>query len=373
MPKWFDVSNYQTEHISAEKLLEQIIYRKALFEYLTNQETLFPINVEPSEEFFSFSFYFGSVPYINVKNKLVIRKKTINENSSHFSKLLNIFEYAFNKIKFDPLIKNGFGEIKHEYEFSWLYYLQGFISDYLEHDYAPIKDIQLYEIGEKFTMLPNGLSKYFLSEFGEEFTERVLVEKYKQYLENGDLLFANYEYSDQEDDLYEMGRKYVESLSAYDLQELEFASGKSFLNYERELKELDHPLGIKPLISIDLTCNDEVIREQFNQWLIKQRASLHEAEKEFGVIVEIDKIKNRQSKADKIHSYKVLAYMDLMLWSVLTNSKIKMSVLAHALFPYGDYDVEFVRKTLKPLVEKLLIPSSNEVLELMYLRNMENF
>lgn len=376
LPTWFNISNYQPTYKSAEKLLEQIIYRKALLEFLTNKNTLFPICVEPSEDFYSFLFYFSSVPYIDA---IKIEKKRLdisNVASTHYKDLQITFDYAFNKIKVDPLVKNGFGEIKHNYEFCWLLYLKGFISEYLEYDYAPIKDVQLYEIGEKFSMLDSGIAKYLLNEFREPYTEKGYVKKFKERLdlEGNGYLLDDYVFSNEEDELEEVGKKYVESLSSENCSEIGLECGKYLLEYEREALELDDPVGVRPLISIDLSCSDDVIREQFNQWLAKKRISLHEFARENEIDFEIDRdIKSRVSVLDKIYSYRVLAYMDLMLWSELTGNKIKLSVIAHALFPDGEYDAEFVRKILKPLMEKLFSPSSKEVSELMYLKNMENF
>lgn len=225
-------------------------------------------------------------------------------------------------------------------------------------------------------MIHSGLAKYLLCDFREEFTEIGAYRKIKNYYDSiGEgHLFDNFEYSNEPDELYEMGKEYVESLSTEDCLEFDHEASKPFLNYEREVQELNNPLGVKPLISVDLSCSDAVIREQFNQWLIKQRSSLHEIASKNEIDLEIDgSVKSRQFVLDKYYSYNILAYMDLLFWSVFTDSKIKLSVFAHALFPYGEYDAEFIRKILKPLVGKLFQPSSKEVLELMYLKNMENF
>lgn len=378
LPKWFDISNYLTEQKSAEKLLEQIIYRKALFEYLTNKNGLIPINVKPSEDFYSFTTYFGSVPYLDAKIIEKSRLDTTDTKSKHYSHLQAIFNYAFNKIKVDPLINSGFGELKYNYEFCWLLYLKGFISEYLEYDYAPIKDVQLYEIGEKFSMLFNNMEKYLLSEFKEDYTETAYANRLKERLDlsNEGHFLDNYEYSNDVDELYEFSKQYAESLSSEDDEALRREARKTLLHYEREVYELSirDPLEINPFISIDLSCSDAVLREHFNQWLVKQRASLHKILEGYEATFKIDKnIKNRLSVLNRLYSCNVLAYMDLILWSELTGNKIKLSVLAHALYPDGDYDSEFVRKILKPLANNLFIPSSKEILELMYLKNMEKF
>lgn len=68
LPKWFDISNYRTEHRSAEKLLEQIIYRKAFLDFLVNEKALFPIDVEQMRVFLVFLFVL--VPYHALMQKI---------------------------------------------------------------------------------------------------------------------------------------------------------------------------------------------------------------------------------------------------------------------------------------------------------------
>ncbi|MNT03950.1 hypothetical protein D3C72_1385100 [compost metagenome] len=127
------------------------------------------------------------------------------------------------------------------------------------------------------------------------------------------------------------------------------------------------------MISINLACNDNLIKDQFNEWLQKQRIKINQILRDSEIDTETDKSKARQSMLYKVYTYQTLAYIDLIIWSIISDNKIKLSVLAQALFPNGAYDSDFIRKILKPLVEQLLNPSSNEILELFHLRNMEDF
>lgn len=135
----------------------------------------------------------------------------------------------------------------------------------------------------------------------------------------------------------------------------------------------EHPYSIKPLISVDLSCPDYLLKEQFEKWLATQRTKankiIHEEKLDSDFYIK----NSGESLLQKAYLYQILAYIDLEIWSHISGNKIKQSVYSHSLYPTGGYDGEFIRKTLRPLVMKLFNPKSKEVAELFALKNMEEF
>ena len=118
---------------------------------------------------------------------------------------------------------------------------------------------------------------------------------------------------------------------------------------------------------------DAVLREQFSAWLsnTRKKASKVIIEDDLGSDFLIDS--NGVKIAEKINKYKIIPFIDLMLWELKTGNKIKLSVYAHALFNDGSVDGEFIRKTIKPFVQNLINDDYKIMSELFALKNMEDF
>ncbi|OTS31779.1 DUF6387 family protein [Acinetobacter baumannii] len=374
LPRWFNIKNYQRKKQTAFDFLQQVIYRKALLDFLDDPNFLIPVEIEV-DEYNKNEFIFGDIPYISLTKVCSVKKKSIKYNSSEYKEMEKILHYALQKIEEDPLLEMGFGDLNYSYEFAWIYCLNQYAKKYYSYDQPPIQDVNVCDIGEKFCMLPDDIAKYLLFNFRNEYNNEGQTKKIIEFLKetnsnlNLDFLQNNYE----KDDLYDLGENFTNSLSKEKYQDIESYTHKSFLKVEREVCELEHPYNIKPMISINLACNDNLIKDQFNEWLQKQRIKINQILRDSEIDTETDKSKARQSMLYKVYTYQTLAYIDLVIWSIVSDNKIKLSVLAQALFPNGAYDSDFIRKILKPLVEQLLIPSSNEILELFHLRNMEDF
>lgn len=256
-----------------------------------------------------------------------------------------------------------------------VYCLNQYAKQYYSYDLPPIEDVTIRDIGEKFCMLSDEIAKYLLSNFRNEYNDEARVKKIIAHLEacGSAHLLDGFEAKYENDDLYDLGQNFTDSLSKEDFQRIEYDIQKNFSKIERDVCELEHPYDIQPMIRVNLSCNDNLIKEQFNEWLQKQRSTVNQILVSNQMDVEINKSKARQSLIYKVYTYQALAYMDLNIWSFMTDNRIKLSVFAQALYPNGSYDSEFVRKILRPLVEQLLIPSSDEILELFHLRNMEVF
>ena len=64
----------------------------------------------------------------------------------------------------------------------------------------------------------------------------------------------------------------------------------------------------------------------------------------------------------KIIEYRVLPYIDLMIWANINNFSIPHGVMAVALFPHGDRDNFMIIQTIKPFIDKLMTYESLEKL-----------
>lgn len=374
LPIWFNINKYQENNESAFEFLQQVIYRKTLLDFLNDPNFLIPVEIEV-DEYDEFGFIFGCIPYISLNKVRAVKKKSIESNSSDFEEMQKILNYALQKIEADPLLKMGFRGLKSSHEYAWIYCLNQYAKKYYNYDLPPIEDVTIRDIGEKFCMLSDEIAKYLLSNFRNEYNQEGRVKKITAHLEAcGSIhLLDGFEAKYENDDLYDLGQNFTDSLSKEDFQRIEYDIQKNFLKIERDVCELEHPHDIQPMIRVNLSCDDNLIKDQFNEWLQKQRSTVNQILVSHQMDTEINKSKARQSLIYKVYTYQTLAYMDLNIWSFMTDNRIKLSVFAQALYPNGAYDSEFVRKILRPLVEQLLIPSSDEILELFHLRNMEDF
>ena len=101
------------------------------------------------------------------------------------------------------------------------------------------------------------------------------------------------------------------------------------------------------VLSIYLGFPDELLIANFKQYISHARQK---------GIVPYDKESFTQTNFNQWAQLQVLAYADLSIWAKLTNIIIPCRVMANALYPTGERGEETVRKTLKPLVKKLLHP-----------------
>ena len=352
LPKWFNLKNYQPakEEITATNLLSQIIVRKSLLDLIRDENFLYAHEVQAT---YRESYLFGNFRDLNVSSVSFIRGNQTAINHKNDCVL-----YAFSRLCSDPLLSIAWPDSLESHELSWHYCIKTVMNEYIEKAAInPIKDIAIYEIGEKFAMLPNMASEYLKAEFNEYYKEESFDEPCEEKLE---------------------GYGQLESCGALDLltdedyEELEEFCSKPFAEYESSLFD-EHPYNIKPLISVDLSCPDHLLKEQFDKWLTAHRDKNNKTIREENLDSDFYIKNSGESLLQKAYHYQILAYIDLEIWANIAGNKIKQSVYSHVLYPTGGYDGEFIRKTLKPLVMKLLNPKSKEISELFALKNMEEF
>lgn len=119
------------------------------------------------------------------------------------------------------------------------------------------------------------------------------------------------------------------------------------LDNSKMMGEIDNLLGL--IISIDTNFSDEAILERFKEIL----SSYRKERKENGKIISESEIKS-------LIEYKVIPYIDLMLWGMIIGKKIRDQEIADVLFP-DEYDIsriDTVRQTVKKKALKLLSHSS---------------
>ena len=102
---------------------------------------------------------------------------------------------------------------------------------------------------------------------------------------------------------------------------------------------------------IDIVASDEQLIEDFKQWL-KDTRSLVKIEARPKTFTETD--------AENWHKKRILPYIDLTIWAKLKGISITHQEIGIVLFP-DEYNValgERVRRTVKPLVDMLMRPST---------------
>jgi len=110
-------------------------------------------------------------------------------------------------------------------------------------------------------------------------------------------------------------------------------------------------------LSVNLTVTDEIILGDIRKLLPVWR-------EELGVSVEEQPVNSSWGVIrKKIIDYKVLPFIDLMLWARVKKLSIPSGVMAVALFPDGEKDGYAIVQTIKPFVEKLMTFDSLEKLK----------
>lgn len=113
------------------------------------------------------------------------------------------------------------------------------------------------------------------------------------------------------------------------------------------LKKINNHFGL--IVSIDTNFSDEVILCRFKEIL----SSYRKEKEENGKIISENEIKS-------LIVYKVIPYIDLTLWGMMTGKKIRDQEMADALFP-DEYDIsriDTIRQTVKKKALSLLSASS---------------
>ncbi|UGB04197.1 DUF6387 family protein [Leclercia sp. G3L] len=108
-------------------------------------------------------------------------------------------------------------------------------------------------------------------------------------------------------------------------------------------------------IAVDLYQNDEVLITNFAKLLDKWRSEL-------GVELKKPSIGSWDITKRKIIEYKIIPMIDLELWASMSAKKINHGVLAVALFPLGDGNMDSfkIAQTVKPFIGKVLNKNSLE-------------
>lgn len=374
LPSWFNLDKYEASQnkSKAENFLQQLLYRISLVRLLNDKDLFIPIKIN-AKQYDEYTVYdFGCIPYILIEEYEAVKNEKITPESNYWDYYQAILKYALEIIRVDPLLENGFGVLEEDHQYAWIHCLRDTLTIYRQNEKRPISDLSIYEVGEMFTLLPQGVKKYLINEFhGVHDTE--YFESLKEHLDalGQSSALDGYKHEIESDDVDRVSMEYINSLSEEDFMELESYTQKKFLDFERENIHTP-PIYIQPVIKVDLTCSDTVLKEQFNVWLTQQRKNLYKLDLDDQLNIKPSVKRTGESLFYKLQDYKVLAYMDLCIWAVLNNHKIKRSVLAHALY-IDRYDSEFIRKNLIPLIGKLFDRHSSEIAELFSYKNMEDF
>lgn len=124
-------------------------------------------------------------------------------------------------------------------------------------------------------------------------------------------------------------------------------------------KDMEHAIDYiewlnRDLVSINLNLSDDAILEGVQKWLIKKRKE--------------NKGKAEKRLSDKVFTkvmdyYKIIAYIDLFLWKIITGNKLSNGKIAKLLYQYDDEyykkGSEFVRQTVQEEAENLLRSEAN--------------
>lgn len=110
-------------------------------------------------------------------------------------------------------------------------------------------------------------------------------------------------------------------------------------------------------ISIDLNVSDEILVSDFKKLLPVWR-------EEMGMQPEDIPLNNYWEVVKrKVIDYRVLPYIDLLLWAKVKNVTIPTSILTVALWPHGERGEFGIYQTIKPFIEKVMTYHSLEKLK----------
>ncbi|MDE1482700.1 DUF6387 family protein [Xenorhabdus bovienii] len=103
------------------------------------------------------------------------------------------------------------------------------------------------------------------------------------------------------------------------------------------------------------------LEEYSNEELITEFKELIKHWRSESGIDEPDRTNNRMgfSSLKKLITYKIIPFIDLLIWEMAYNKKISNEMFARVLFPLTDFDSEImsgvqIKDTIKPFIEKIL-------------------
>lgn len=352
LPKWFNLDNYRF-NLPANDLLQLFIIRFAVLDLLLDDVDISCDEVLEDQDVLLVVNNFNKIPLAFVNQRTVLKKSILSLKERDY--LYNdCLDYAFSKIINDPLILNNWLDINSQPFLTLNYLLKNHVNRCIrKYEVNPIQELTIDDVGYMSVHIPSAVREYLLhkySEYDSAYDGCVSKKVRDSYLEELDNYFLKLDSDDCEG--YE---KFCE------------------LDYYDFAIEDEHPYSANPCISINLNMPDAVLREQFSAWLsnTRKKASKVIIEDDLDSDFLIDS--NGVKIAEKINKYKIIPFIDLMLWELKTGNKIKLSVYAHALFNDGSADGEFIRKTIKPFVQNLINDDYKIMSELFALKNMEDF
>lgn len=343
LPEWFDLSNYTStyHHLDADTIFKGLVFRKALLRSLGETNSSLIIK--------DLGVY---DPWKDIHDLSEEHRKNLPDI---FSNYIEYVKKVFHLIIADPLKSYTWHETLLKLDNSFLYnsfHLAA--TEYWEkatHP-EPIKSLSILDIGKNFYSLPMPL-RYFLR-------SKYLANKHEtSYISDSDITDPIYE------NLISRFKNLIElefNEDEYPGHSLEGIKLGLLLNdfCENELygflNSYKKPYLGNPLIEIDLGCSDNLITEKFQIWLKNIRAKNN---------VEIVQNNNSQTTIGKIKNYQVFAFMDLYIWSLLTNNKIQNCVYIDALYPHSTIEDSYIKKSLIPFINRLLDPQSQEISNLL--------
>lgn len=337
LPQWFKLENYTTSELSltAETCLQALIFRKTLLRGLGEANTKISIQ--------DFGYYdnWKQIHELISKGHFVLPLTT-----NYLSELSNIFYFIVaDTLKHHNLLDLLTNDLINNH------WCLSVTNAYLEYDAhskhkTPIKNITINDLGHLFFQIPTQLqcvlqSKYAVMPEEPECPDNMI--KHPSYLR-----------------LLQKFDDCISELSTSDIPLFTADGIKAYIAFEdfchQEFRELeyskDNPSYRNPFIEVDLECSDNLLISQFQDWLKLQR--------EARVSIKKQNLNYNQTLA-KIKHYHIFAFLDLYIWSLLTNNKIQSKVFIEALYPYGAFDENHINKVLIPFINKLFNPQSTDI------------
>lgn len=339
LPKWFDLKNYTSSYpqLNAEIALRGLVLRKALLRGIGKSNT--KLEVKDS------GFY---DPWPQIHNILL-------DKNLHYPPQLNDYLKNLTKIFYTimlaPLKMYTWVDTAENLDNSFWFQSATFAeNEYWEkaiHS-KPIKSISILDIGKYFYNLPMPLrfflkSKYLSSHHHDDHLKNSNISNpvYEDLINRFKNLIKT-EFYEEESPFFSLEGIQL-CLLLENLCEIEFYNFVS---------SYTPPSLAHPLLEIDLSCSDNLLTEQFQIWLKTMRTQTKFVKNQNN---------NSQTTLGKIKSYQIFAFIDLYIWSLLTNNKIQNCVYIEALYPHGAFDDSHINKTLIPFINRLLDPKSQEI------------
>lgn len=339
LPKWFDLKNYTSSYhqLNAETTFRGLILRKALLRGIGKPNTKLEVK--------DLGFY---DPWPQIHNILLDKNLHLPPQLNNYLK--NLTE-IFYKIMLAPLKMYTWMETAKNLDNSfWYHSATSAENEYWEkaiHS-KPIKSISILDIGKHFYSLPMPL-RFFLR------TKYLSSTHHSDYLNDSDIFNPNYE------DLINRFKSLIETefheeespnFSLEGIKLCLLLDNLCEMEFYNFLSSYTQPCLDNPLLEIDLNCSDNLLTEQFQIWLKNTRKQTN---------FKKNQNNSSQTTIGKIKTYQIFAFIDLYIWSLLTNNKIQNCVYIDALYPHGAFDDSHINKSLIPFVNKLLDPKSQEI------------